>query len=253
MEYPYAEGLRRIPVKPGDIFVTRSKSCKSLLIRIATLSKWSHVGIAVSGESVLEAVKADGTTDGRRHQVRVVPIEQFAANASAMRYYVRPDELTTHQIEKLNSFIDSNNKRRYTSLHAALTAFIPIMALCFCVLAVISTFDSWIKADPSATHSSPFWLGVLTVNVIFYLMYRLLVWSFRCDWGVKATENLFKKTRLGSWLVDIKYEMFCSKLVMLVEKEISGPLVSCLPDESEAQPKHIAKACKKSGWQPVDV
>jgi len=101
--------------------------------------------------------------------------------------------------------------------------------------------------------SPPFWLGVLSINVIIYLMYRLLAWSFRCDWGVKATENLFRKTRLGRWLVDIKYEMFCSKLVMLAENEIGGPSVSCLPNESEAQPKHIAKACEKLGWRPVDV
>ncbi len=249
----HSHRLGRISAKAGDVFVTRSKSCSSLLIRVATLSKWSHVGIAVSSESVLEAVKAGGNTHCLSQQVRVVPIEVFAANVSAMRHYIRPDELTPQQTEKLNLFVNSNNENRYTALHAALTAFIPIMALCLGALAIISTIDSLARAEPSAVRSLPFWVGVLAINVFMYLIYRLMAWSFRSDWGVKATENLFRKTRLGRWLVDIKYEMFCSKLVMLAENEISGHLVSCLPSESEAQPKHIAKACEKSGWPQVDV
>lgn len=253
MTDPYSKKRGRISIKPGDVLVTRSKSCSSLLIRVATLSKWSHVGIAVTSERVLEAVKAGGTTDGLSQQVRVVPIEVFVANTTAMRHYIRPDELTTHQIEKLNSFVNSNNEKRYTALHATLTAFIPIMALCLGVLAIISTFDLLARAEPSVTRSSPFWLGVLTINGIIYLMYRLMAWSFRSDWGVKATENFYRKTCLGRWLVDIKYEMFCSKLVMLAENEIGGTLVSYLPNQSEAQPKHIAKACEKSGWRQVDV
>ncbi len=253
MTDPHSERLERISAKPGDVFLTRSKSGSSLLIRVTTLSKWSHVGIAVNSESVLEAVKAGGTTDGLSQQVRVVTIKVFAANASAMRHYIRPDNLTTHQIEKLNSFVNSNNEKRYTALHAALTAFIPIMALCLIVLAIISTFDSLARAEPFAVRSLPFWFGVLTINVIIYLVYRLMAWSFRSNWGVKATENLFRKTCLGRGLVDIKYEMFCSKLVMLAENEISGPLVSCLPNESEVQPKHIAMACEKLGWRQVDV
>lgn len=253
MSDSYTERPERISAKPGDIFVTRAKSCSSLLIRVATLSKWSHVGIAVNSESVLEAVKAGSTTAAFSPQVRVVPIKVFAANTSAMRHYIRPDKLTISQIEKLNSFVNSNNEKRYTALHAALTAFIPIMALCFGALAVISTFDSWIKAESSVVRSSFFWLAVPTINAIIYFMYRLLAWSVRSDWGVKATENIFRKTRLGRWLVDIKYEMFCSKLVMLAENEIGGHLVSCVPKESEVQPKHIAKACEKLGWRPVDV
>lgn len=249
----HTERLECVSVKPGDVFVTRTKSFNSVLIRVATLSKWSHVGIAVSSESMLEAVKTGGTTDPLIRQVRVVPIKVFTDNTSVMRHYIRPDELTTYQIEKLNSFVDSNNEKHYTALHAAFSTLNPIMELCFGVLAIISTFDLWARADPSSVRSWPFWLVVLILNAFIYFLCRLLVWSSRSDWGVKVTENLFRKTRLGRWLVDIKYETFCSKLVMLADREIGGTLAFYLPNESEAQPKHIAKACEKAGWRTVDV
>lgn len=247
------ESLGRISAKPGDILLTRSKSCGSLLIRIATFSMWSHVGIIVDDESVLEAVKVRRTTDGMSRQVRVVSIECFAANASKTRHYIRPENLTANQIEKLKSFVNSKNEARYTALHAALTAFIPIMKLCFVVAAIIATRGFWAKTESFAGQNMPFWLGVLTVYGIIYLMYRLMAWSFRSELGVKATENIFNRIRLGRWLVGIKYEMFCSKLVMLAEREIGGSLASYFPSEDEIQPKHIAKACKEFGWLAVDV
>jgi len=253
MSNPCTDRLGRISAKAGDVFVTQTKSCSSFLIRGMTASKWSHVGISVDNESVLEAVKDSGPSADSRLQVRVVPINAFAANTTAMRHYIRPESLSPSQIAKLNTFAASNKETGYTAIHAAFTVLIPLMRVGFVILALISMFDLWSKAELSELNTPSFLFAALGINGIIYLSYCLLSWSLRSDLGVKTTEHIFRKCSLGNWLVEIKYEMFCSKLVLLADKEISGPLDVYAPNENEIQPKHVAEACEKLGWKPVDV
>jgi hypothetical protein len=245
--------LKSISIKAGDILVTQTKSCSSFLIRGMTASKWSHVGIAVDKEFVLEAVKGRGNSADSQPQVRVVPLNVFAANTTARRHYIRPEKLSPSRIEKLNAFAALNNETGYTAIHAAITAFIPIMRIAFSIIAIISMFDIWSKAEPSEVLTPSFIFSALIIIGIIYLLYRLLSWSFRSDWCVKTTEDIYRKCSLGNWLVEIKYEMFCSKLVLLADLAVSGPLGAYVPNENEIQPKHVAEACKKLGWKAVDV
>ena len=80
-----------------------------------------------------------------------------------------------------------------------------------------------------------------------------MVWSNRSKWGVKETEQIFRKTSIGRWLVDKKHDMFCSKLVLLADKAIGGPLSNQLPYEEEVQPTHIVKACVNLGWSAKEA
>uniref|UniRef100_E6QUA7 Uncharacterized protein n=1 Tax=mine drainage metagenome TaxID=410659 RepID=E6QUA7_9ZZZZ len=253
MSSPHIDKPRNIPANAGDIFVTQTKSCGSFLIRAVTISKWSHVGIAIDKDFVLEAVKdRDGSADITT-QVRVVPIAVFAANSTAMRQYKRPENLPSSQIEKLNSFAALNQDTGYTAIHAAFTALIPIMRFFFIIVAIASMFYIWPKAGLAEALTLSFIFSAFIINVIIFVLYRLLTWSFRSNWGVKATENFFRKCRVGNWLVEIKYEMFCSRLVLLADRMIGGPLAKYLPNEDEIQPKHFAEACQKLGWETVDV
>lgn len=232
----HSERLKDISAKPGDIFFTRSKSAGSWLIRCATLSKWSHVGIAIDNNSVLEALKKD-----KGQQIRVIHIEEFANNASAMRYYARPDSLTEDQVAKMETFVNSMTEKGYTALHAGLTMIIPIIRIFYSGIAT-----AVLLAGVGIQGMNYQFIGViLGIEISIFLMCCLMVWAIRTKLTVNETENFFRKIGLG-WLVDIKQDMFCSKLVTCAERAISGDLANHLPkDESEVQPEHIAKACKK--------
>ena len=80
-----------------------------------------------------------------------------------------------------------------------------------------------------------------------------MVWSNRSSWGVKETEKIFQFFSVGRWLVKKKCDMFCSKLVLLADQVIDGPLSNLLPYEEEVQPVHIVDACIKLGWASKEL
>lgn len=235
----------KLTAKAGDIFVTRSHSKSSFWIQLLTASRWSHVGIAIGDDLILDAVK-DACP-----QVRIVPLREFVAEAAAIRKYTHPG-LTTLQASKLATLAKAVKLERYTAVHAALTIAIPFMKLVCSGVAVLSLYGVLRRAAAVNTH----WLNVLCscviIVAIIYTLYRLMTWSLRTDIGVKVTEATFRKFLLGNYLVKIKHDLFCSKLVLLADKELDGPLNGLVPNESEIQPKHISKACEKLGWALED-
>lgn len=246
--------IASLSVNAGDIIVARADTVTSRLIRLFTLSMWSHVGIAVKENLILEAVKSVGSASDSQGQVRVVPVSEFVANTSMVRHYIRPEKLSHSQLAKLQSFANSSSLNGYTSMHAFLTSTIPITRIFFILATIFSMVERWNSDPPSITHTPLFYiLPPIFFVVMFAVMYFLMVWSFRCKWRVEATENIFRKYWLGKWLVETKYEMFCSKLVLLADKEVDGSLHVEAPNEDEVQPKHVARACEKLGWQFIDV
>ncbi|XQU09417.1 hypothetical protein P4544_06655 [Halomonas sp. LY9] len=243
---------RRISAKAGDIFVTKANSCSSRLIRAATVSKWSHVGIAINDEFILEAIKAHNGLGDYPTQVRVIPIADFADHATTIRRYIRPGGLSSSQQDKLISFSESEQNKGYTALHAALTALIPITRIFFIVIAIFSMIYIWPEAAFIEAKKTSFFFAALSILGVIFFIHLTLVWSFRVRWGMEAIEAVFRKCRLGNWLVEIKHEMFCSRLILLADKEIHGPLAALLPNEYEIQPKHVAKACEKLDWEPIN-
>lgn len=235
-----------LTAKAGDIFVTRSHSKNSSWIQALTASRWSHVGIAIGDDLILDAVK------GACPQVRTLPLQEFAAEAAVIRKYTHPG-LTTSQVFKLVAFAKSVEVKRYTAAHAALTVAIPFMRCLFSGVAVLSLYDVWRRAMAVNTHWLPAVGSYVVIAGMIYVSYRLMMWSFRTKIGTKTTEAIFRKFRLGNYLVDIKYELFCSKLVLLADKELGGPLSNLVPNESEIQPKHISEACDRLGWVWEDV
>lgn len=232
--------------RAGDIFLTRSNSKFSPVIQGLTASDWSHVAIAIGDDLILEAVRDS------QPQVRVLPLHQFAASAVAVRKYSHPG-LTDQQALQLAAFAKSVCRQRYTLVHAVLTGTIPLLRIFFLGVAVLSWVD--IGRDALATHSngaSAAWASLFVAGLV-YVSYRLMVWSIQTNVGVKSMEAIFQRHRLGKRLVEIKHDLFCSKLVLLADKALHGPLSGLVPGESEIWPKHIAMACEKLGWRQVDV
>jgi hypothetical protein len=236
----------KLTAKAGDIFITRSNAKSSSWIQAWTASPWSHVGIAIGDDLILDAVK------GAHPQVRTLPLQEFLAGAVAIRKYTHPG-LTSLQVSKLVAFAKSVEVKRYTAAHAALTVTVPLMKFLFCGLALLSLLDVLRQAAAAGTS----WLAAVGACVaiagLIYMAYRLMIWSFRTDIGVRNTEAIFRKFRLGNCLVEMKNQLFCSKLVLLADRELGGRLSDLVPNESEVQPKHISEACKRLGWVAEDA
>lgn len=235
-------------IKAGDVIATQTASKTSWLIRLATGSAWSHVGIATGENTILEAVKGPKPRCNTTPQVREIPIDEFLNGSSKILHCVRPKSLTSQEALKLKNFVSAISEKTYTSINAAATVAIPWLKVAYIIFGT-----SWIFAIQDKIFSPQFAyeyaLGTLVVYLLLYFMYRVQIWSFRCQWGVKTTERLFKKIRFGAWLVEEKYNVFCSKLVLLADKEIGGEIHKKTPDANEVQPGHIVKACKKLGWE----
>lgn len=236
----------KLTAKAGDIFVTRSRTKSSSWIQVLTASRWSHVGIAIGDDLILDAVK------GAPPQVRTLPLKQFVAEAVAIRKYTSP-KLTTSQISKLAAFAKSAEMKRYNAAHAALTVTIPFMKFLFSGLAMLSLLDVWRRAATAGTHWLPATGAYAVIAGLIFVSYRLMAWAVRTEIGVKKTEAIFQKFRLGNYLVESKHQLFCSKLVLLADKELNGRLSDLIPNESEVQPKHISEACRRLNWESEDV
>lgn len=244
--------MKGLSVKAGDIVATQGASASSLFIRAATVSKWSHVGIAIDEDEILEAVKNSDSSVDSQHQVRVVPVSTFVADKSLLLHCIRPEILSGYQLAHLKSFANSSSGKGYTKMHAVFTAIIPLTKVIFSLLAIFSTVNLW-NDIPQSGRGTNFFVSALFINGIIYISYLLLTWSSRCEWGVKTAESIFRKCGWGNWLVERKYEMFCSRLVLLADKEVGGQIDVHTTNEYEVQPKHIVDACKRLGWQFVDV
>lgn len=97
-------------------------------------------------------------------------------------------------------------------------------------------------------------ISVFSVGAFLAFWAWLTNYSAKSNFGVATTEKIFNKCGLGRYLVNMKHDMFCSKLVCLADKEIGGSLSSKLklrPDD--VQPVHIAEACDVMGWNTVNI
>jgi len=237
-----------LEVKAGDIIATKTASTTSWLIRFATGSAWSHVGIATGENIILEAAKGSKSRCNTMPQIREISVTEFLRGSSKILHCVRPNCLTSHEALKLKSFATVISERTYTSINAAATVAIPWLKAAYIILGL-----DWILQIQDKLLSSQlayeYVLYTLVLYLVLYFVYRIQIWSFYCQWGVKTTGRLFKKSRLGAWLIEEKHNVFCSKLVLLADKDVGGEIHNHTREENEVQPRHIVKACRNLGWK----
>lgn len=243
-----------LPVKAGDIFATRSRTLSSICIRIATQSQWSHVAIALDEAHVLEAVKRGDPSIDEGRFVRKLSLDGFLRDKSKVLLMERPHPLSEEEKQRLHAFSDAQRgASRYTKLHAGLSAVPTIIVAGSCAVTVYASYKWWTAPFHAGTFSWSLLVTGLLAGLSFgaLTMYGLLfiVWSSRIQWGIKATEQLLRRCSLGTWFVEDKCQMFCSKLVALVDNVLGGQMSTEIPFPDEAQPKHIVWACKKLVWE----
>jgi len=235
-------------IKAGDVFASRSRTPQSLFIRIATLSLWSHIAIALDERFVLEATKRGKGGDPQEPEINATPIDVFLSKQSAVLHLSRPKPLSRADSERLREFQLEQRANRYTSFHAALTALLPLTLLMCSCIAIIQVYDLWAAPIQEGKFSSPHLASGLVITALVYGPVFVIL-SSRIGWGEKAVERLFERAAVGRIVVEQKHAMFCSKLVILADQRIGGDLGNAISYAQDAQPKHIVRACRTLGWK----
>lgn len=231
-------------MKAGDIIASRNNECGSWFIRKSTRSNWSHVAIATTVDLVLEAVP----TSDHKDEVREMRFTDLFNSSDQIIVFERPQTLSTDQIYRLDNYAKSAKEKNYTIGHAVLTmagSFIWASAATFFLLSALQLFS--INRELGGSFGS--YCLALTYVFFFFAIWAVVnIWSLRTNFGVPTTEKLFNKTRYGRYLVKRKHDMFCSKLVLLADKHIGGPISPNVHSPEEVLPKHIVKACEEMRW-----
>ena len=238
-------------MEAGDILAVKGGTNASPFIKFFTGSKWTHVGIAISSEHILDAIPSKKVEE--RADVDFVTKAKFVEGASKTIHYRRNNPLSDEQIENLTEFAKYAKTKSFTKIHAAGTLFLLIlnMLLAALFLPIVYKLILSMLGESLVDYFVyfVFIVGFLMVWICLSLMFSKLV---RTKYKVKEVENLFRKSRLGSRIVENKYNLFCSKLILEAEGAIDGDLLPHLPNEDEIQPKHVVKACEILNWKVVD-
>lgn len=240
-------------MKAGDIIAVQNTSKGSKIIKASTLSKWSHVGILTSNSTILEATKLNKKRTSNPEEVREIPLEKFIQGCASHIHLIRPTELSNDQINLLNIFKEKIKERNYTTIHAMITAVPFFIIIAICISFIYEFFNLGIKTINSGRSILAFLIAMAIAAIFVYAYYKLMLWANRSKLGVEKTEKLFNRFKLGKLLVDIKHDMFCSKLVILADKAIGGELHKALPYAEEVQPGHIVKTCINLGWSYKEI
>ena len=238
-------------MEAGDILAVKGSTNASPFIKFFTGSKWTHVGIAINSNLILDAIPS--TKGGGRTDVDFVTKAKFIEGASRRVHYKRKPPLTDEQINSLNEFAVYAKTKKFTKTHAAGTLFIPILNFLLAAFFLPLVYLIFISMFGS---NSEDYVTCLVFIVGFLLIWLCLSMVFtrltKVKYKVKEVENLFRKTDFGSRLVEKKYNLFCSKLILKAEEAIGGDLLPYLPNEDEIHPKHVVKACEKLKWEIID-
>lgn len=235
-------------MEAGDIIAIKGNSNSAPLIKIFTFSKWTHVGVAVNSTQILDAIPSK--KDEERADVDLVSKADFIKDAEKVIHFKREPPLTAEQKERLAEFAEYAKTKNYTRTHAGFTLYLPVIFILLTIFfssLIFSLFSSILVSD-NMESIGVYSIGIIVIALIWLGVFKLYKWSTRVKWKVKEVEILFQKTKYGSWVVAKKYDMFCSKLVLLAEQAIDGELCAHLPNEDEIHPKHIVNACIKVKW-----
>ncbi|WGY46860.1 hypothetical protein [Vibrio sp. ABG19] len=228
-------------MKAGDILATQSSGFVSKFIRFWTRGEWSHVAIATCNNKILEAVKSNSNEE--YHDVREITLNDFLKDKSKVILLNRPNDLTGNEHAQLMRFSTEVKAKDYTWVHALATTILPLYKFLLMIVFFISIFTI-------SSENLFVYFGVLgVVSVFLFGVYKLMALATRSSFGVETTEKIYSKCSLGRYLVRKRYDMFCSKLVLLADREIDGQLSKALQYEDEVQPTQVVESCKSLGWE----
>jgi hypothetical protein len=238
-----------VNLTPGDIVASEGSSFSSRLIQIFTRSRWSHVGIVTGSEKILEATKS-----GNGKDVREVSLSEFMEGAKAVAIFHRKPQLDESGINYLRDRGKQFLQSKYSVEQAVFSNYLPTILAFMWIYFGYPTYlicDYLIKnySDDAGVLVALQLLAIILVFWVFLYLLFAFTSKYKCQWGVKTMQRLYKKTRLGRMLLERQQDTFCSKLVALIDSEVGGMLVCQSSTAESYRPVDIVLACQKMKWE----
>ncbi|MFN3016183.1 hypothetical protein ACK1CN_09565 [Vibrio coralliilyticus] len=224
-------------MKAGDIVATTGNR----FIQASTVSRWSHVALAIDEDRVVEAIP---------NKVVIRPLKDCISTAKTSYLFERPSELSTEEKEALIKHVSSLEKQglNYCKLRAGYSGVPYILKNFFCTLAIIqllgagAVFFFWDDID----NSYPLLL-LAVISVFIGLPLSNLA-------GMTKQNNEWLE-RIGApkWLKNNTKDQFCSQLVEEIDKKISPSFSLAIKADFESRPKDVVYACERLRWNKKNI
>ncbi|MDH6015628.1 hypothetical protein [Vibrio splendidus] len=222
-------------MKAGDILASKNNT----FIKVATLSSWTHVGIAISDTDIFEA-----TPDG----VKPIKFEDMLERDNELLLLERPKTLSDKQLETLKNSADVLEKKelKYGFFRAAISGAPRLFHNIFTALSLILLLGATLSFffNETIEYSYP----LLLLSVISQFVGIPLAKS---TGTVRKTNKLLEKMGAPKFLLTDLNKMFCSQIVEDLDKKIDGNLSLSLGFSHELRPKDIVIACEELDWNKI--
>ncbi len=264
-------------MKAGDIIVSKGLfSWPSLGIRVLTLSRWTHVGILIDENTVLEAnVKnAYGEAEPQASGVYFTDVKKFRSSAKRSVVFERNSSLSGAEKAKLLEYGRSLQGVPYNPVRASSSNIIPMLRnlyfssyYSFFVLPFIlyGIFEATkVSADCNGLVQCSSALG--SKVGYYFLIATVLAFLTHLGWRLmrrslyqRGPNNWFRALLRRLGLPDVVMnaydEIFCSQLVADADGKVGGSIKLKLKRTDEARPKDIYEICSKNKaeWTKVKL
>lgn len=222
----------------GDVLLSSRCSLSSTLIRLGTMSRFSHAAIILDESGlVLEAVprEKDGKesdSPSQRFGVRIQTLNEFMAHNDRVWLLRRPSNLNQEKAIRLKRAGLAYEGQKYdkaSAMASGLTRFAVIL------LALAAALLAW---KLTVVGPQPILIALETALVLPALL--LAAAHTR-----STSDTIAHALQLPTWLTNDSQAQFCSRLVCDVYNTFGEPLTTY---DREPRPKDLSRALKAKGF-----
>lgn len=224
-------------MKAGDIVATTGNR----LIQASTISRWSHVALAIDENNVIEAISCG---------VVIRPLSECTKKSKSSFIFERPSKLDAEEYAKLISYAEDLKKQglKYNWLRAGYSGLPHILKNIFIFLAAINLIGAAISFFIYGDINASYTMLLLSVISTF-----LGIPLSKLTGMTNQVNKWLDRINAPAWLKNNVKDQFCSQLVLDVDKKISPSFSGLVRTEHEPRPKDVVYACEKQKWKKIKI
>lgn len=224
-------------MKAGDIVATTGNR----FIQASTMSRWSHVAIAIDDKNVVEAIPSG---------VVIRSLSKCTEKSKSAYLFERPSELNPEEKEHLNNYAEylKDQGLKYNWLRAGYSGLPHVLRNGFCFFAAIMLIGASVSFFICGDMNSSYPLLLLSVISIFVGLPLS-----RLSGMTKQVNEWLDRINAPTWLKNNVKDQYCSQLVLDVDKKISPNFSGLVQFTYEPRPKDVVYACERQGWAKTKI
>lgn len=228
-------------IDSGDILLI---SGQSLLIKIATFSRWTHAGIAIDKHHILEANIENAYEEPHKSGLYKTKKEKFLSKGKRAVLIRRINPKPIDEISLFISEYISTNKNKPYTVHGAGSSGLPpilrnLIAGYFGVLSLLYLIVFSISENFSALYALTTALGLGLV------CWPLIQISMKHRERNDKHSAFLKTIGFSEKILNSSDHLFCSKTVADLDEKLGGIIKKKLSRTHQARPSDLLRICKK--------